>query len=146
MITITPRIGPTLRLMFLVLGTVKLCIKIEAASDVSAPEKALVGKLQKKLRENSDEKLWPHKVFNSVSIHDIVILDAQQVGGAIELWLWCQSQEGFEKLRDVNKDELIQIMVQLFSRFQSTGSLTLKVQTAFIDSKYFEHDVGKDSY
>ena len=123
------------------LATVKLCTKSEAASDVSEHEKALVGKLQKMLRENNNEKLWPHTLFNFVSIYDIVILDAQQCEGIIELWLWCQSQEGFEKLRDIDEGELIQIAKRLFSRCESTGSL--KVQTASINPSYFEHSVGE---
>ena|SRR6218665_2199502 len=134
-----------LRPMFLVLGTVKLCIrpKCETTSDVSALETALVGKLQKVLSENSDEKLWPHKPFNSANIRDIVILGAMQGEKVVELWLWCQSREGFEKLRDIDEGELIQITEQLFSEFQSTGSQ--KVGTAFIDSSYFQHNVGEYS-
>lgn len=121
--------------------TVKMCVENDAMATVSALEKVLVGKLQKMLRENIDEKLWPHKLFNSVGIYDTVILDAQQGRGVVELWLWCQSQDALDRLRDIDEGQLIQITEQLFSGFQLSTSL--KPLNVYINSSYFQFDVGK---
>src|SRR6218665_112848 len=118
-----------------------MCVENDALATVSALEKVLVGKLQKMLHENSDEKLWPHKLFNSVGIYDIAILDAQQGKGVVELWLWCQSQDALDRLRNIDECQLIQIMEQLFSGFQPSTSL--KPLNAYINSSYFKFDVGK---